>query len=140
MNYFSAQLQPCYRYTLSGNRIDFEALPDAAVLTGCSHEIGIKGFALFDPNDEMTHVERRVPDDVSKRFNSAPFAVLDLVPVALNGHVYRLSSHVLAEMTTGKADDRFEGTYTECRLFTANITLRPGSTVITDDPAPPSPR
>jgi len=140
MTYFSAKLRACYHYTLAGNRIDFEAVPDAGERTECSHEVGIKGFALFDADDEMTHTERRVPEDVAKRFKAAPFAAVDLAPVTLNGQTYRLSSRVIAEMPRGKDDGHFEGTYTDCRLFTANITIRPGSTVITEETPNSSPK
>ena len=98
-------------------------------------------FALLDADGEVRHIERTVPDETARKYRIAPFAAIDLAPVELNGRVFRLSSHLTSTWPSGDDDDRFEAEYTGCRLFTANVTLLPGSSVVSEDaPAPPAPK
>jgi hypothetical protein len=124
--YFLPGQQACYRYTLSTDRIDFEGGPDAAKLPGC-RSVGVRGFVTLDPTGNILHLERRVTAQGTALYALIPFAQVDLAPVTLNDVTYQLSSHMVSERPNGKFLDRFESTYTNCKLFTASVTLGPAS-------------
>ena len=124
--YFLPTAQPCYRYSLSPGRIDFEARTDPA--HACTQR-GIKGFASLSPDGNVSHIERTIPPDVAKPLKLATFAAIDFAPVELGGNTYRLSHHMVAEMPLHDATGHFEATYTHCHLFTATVTLGPATEV-----------
>jgi hypothetical protein len=128
--YFLPVAQPCYRYTLSPGRIDFETRTGPVPGHICQEQ-GLKGFALLSADGNITHIERTIPQDVAKPLKLTPFAAIDLVPIILNGRTYQLSHHMVAEMPldTDKVTGRFEATYTNCHLFTATVTLGPATEI-----------
>lgn len=128
LGYFLPSAQECYRYSLSGNRVDFIARSEAATPRACE-ERGLKGFALLDASGNVSHIERTLPSDIAKRLKLAAFASVDLAPVSLDGRMYQLSQHIIAEMPVGNATGRFEATYTHCHRFSATVTLGASSEV-----------
>lgn len=126
--YFLPAAQPCYRYSLSSGRIDFETRTDPAIVHACTQR-GMKGFALLSPNGNVSHIERTIPPDVANPLNLATYASVDLAPVGLNGTTYQLSQHLVAEMPLHDATGHFEATYTHCHLFTATVTVGPATEI-----------
>ena len=45
----------------------------------------------------------------------------------LDGHTYRLSNHLLAQMPAGPFTGRFEASYTNCHLYKATVTFGPAT-------------
>jgi len=127
--YFGASRQVCFLYSLSAGRIDFEALPDVPRRVECN---GVapeaRGFALFDATGAITHIERRVPDTIAVATNFATFTALDYGPVAMNGHVFTLPSHVLSEIPKNNLMATFDARYSACHLYSGTITLEPANT------------
>ncbi len=135
LSYFLPSAQPCYRYSLSPGRIDFETR-SGPVSGHICREQGLKGFALLDAAGNITHIERTIPPAVAKSLKDVPFAAIDIAPVTLNGRVYPLSHHMIATQPLDyNATGRFEATYTHCHLFTSTVTIGPSSEI----PAPPEP-
>jgi hypothetical protein len=134
LGYFAPQEQPCYRYTLSAGRIDFETAPGP--LKPSCRSAGTRGFALLDAEGNVTHVERTVAPEAASAFHLSPFAAIDLGPVTLNATTYRLSRHLVAERPNGKSIDRFEADYTACRLYTSTVTIGP-TTDLQENSVPP---
>jgi hypothetical protein len=126
--YFLPSQQVCFRYKLSAGRIEFEGPPDAAKIPGC-RSAGTHGFAALDDEGNLLHLERRVSLQGTLAYALIPFAELDLAPVTLKDVTYRLSSHLLSERQNGRFLDRFESTYTGCKLFTATVTIGPAANV-----------
>jgi hypothetical protein len=126
MTYFLPDQQACYRYTLSPGRLEFEGAPGSATRSGC-RSAGTRGFALLDANGDITHLERRANVQGVIAYHLVPFAAVDLVPVVLKGETFRLSSHLVSERQNGPFVDRFETTYSHCRLFAATVTIGPAS-------------
>jgi hypothetical protein len=65
-----------------------------------------------------------------------PFAVLDFTPLPLNGVTYLMTRHLYAEEPNSGSIDRFEAEYSDCKLFTATVTLGPAIET-PETPAPP---
>ncbi len=128
LNYFDPSAQACYRYTLSPGRIDF-ATRSGPVPGHICQDQGLKGFALLNSNGDITHIERTVPEAVARPLKLAPFAAIDLAPVTLNGRIYQLSHHMIATQPLGNETGHFEATYTDCKLFTATVTIGPATEV-----------
>jgi hypothetical protein len=137
LTYFLPSQQPCYIYSLSPGRIDFATAGDAASRPPCRAE-GVRGFALFDAAGNVTHIERSVPPQSTHDFNLTPFAAIDFAPIELNGHVYRLSQHVVSELYEEDDTRLFEATYSGCRLFTATVTILPPTQVVPNPTPTPS--
>jgi hypothetical protein len=131
MSYFLPGQQPCYRYTLTPGRLDFEGAPGSAEREGC-RSAGTHGFVLLDAEGNITHLERRVSVQGVALYHLVPFASLELAPVTLNGESFRLSSHLVSDRQNGPFLDRFETTYTNCRLFAATVTIGPASETPTE--------
>jgi len=134
LDYFSTEDHACFDYRISPNRIDFS--PRSPLASTCKSS-GVVGFALLDSSGNVTHVERTVTLEDARLRNQALFAAIDLAPVELNSQIFRLSHHVVAEMP---ADNgilrRFTADFSNCKLFTATITVTPAGNVI---PAGPNP-
>ena len=126
MRYFAPRLQACYQYALLPGRIDFATIPDAAEHPPCRDE-KVQGFALLDKDGNVTHLERRVPMEISDQYRLAPFTAIDFAPVELNGETFRLAQHMVAEHKYDKTTTRFEVTYSECKLFQVTVTVGPAS-------------
>jgi hypothetical protein len=128
--YFGASRQACFLYSFSAGRIDFEALPDAPKRAACN---GIapqaRGFALLDAAGAITHIERRVPEAVALATNFATFTALDYFPVAMNGHVFTLPSHVVSEIPRNNLMATFDAHYSACRFYSGTITLEPAAPI-----------
>jgi hypothetical protein len=126
--YFGASRQACFLYSLSGHRIDFDALPDVPKRPDCN---GVapqaRGFALFDASGAIIHIERRVPDAVAVATNFASFTALDYAPVPMNGRLFTLTSHVMSEIPRGNLMATFDAHYSACRLYSGTITLEPAN-------------
>jgi hypothetical protein len=133
LRYFTPDQQPCYQYTLSGARIDFTTAPSPP--EGC-HTRGIVGFALLDDAGSITHLERRVAGRYAEQYRLVPFAVLDFTPLTLNGMTYLMTRHLYAEEPNGGSIDRFEAEYSDCKLFTATVTIGP-ATIPAEENLPP---
>lgn len=135
--YFNPSQSACYRFQLAPNdpnRIDFAAAPNIAQTPGCKDEPGLTGFALLDPAGDIIHLERRVPADLTRRTNLATFAAIDIAPITLNGHTYRLSTHVTSDGRPGPTHGHFEATYTACHLFHTTVTIEPSAQPMPDTP------
>jgi hypothetical protein len=124
--YFLPSQQVCFRYKLAPDRIEFEGAPNAAKIPGC-RSAGTRGFATLDADGDISHLERRVSQQGTLAYALIPFAALDLAPVTLKDVTYRLSSHLLSERQNGHSLDRFEASYTGCKLFTATVTIGPAA-------------
>jgi hypothetical protein len=122
MRYFSADQQPCYQYTLRGNRIDFTTA--AHPPEGCRTR-GTNGYALIDDEGNITHMERTVSGHWAADYNQVPHAIIDFAALTLNNTSYRITKHLLADQANRGSIDYFEADYTACRLFSATITLGP---------------
>jgi hypothetical protein len=136
MLYFLPSLQACYRYRLSPGRIAFETAPDAASNATCKNQ-GMRGFALLDAAGNVTHLERRVSPKATVELHLANFAAFDFASVDLDGHTFRLSHHLLAEIQRGRTTGRFDATYTHCHLYTATVTLGPATELPPPDTSNP---
>jgi hypothetical protein len=134
LGYFSPDKQSCFTYTLKPARIDFESAPGSSLRPFCRSS-GTRGFALLDADGNITHVERHVTPEGSAAFHLSPYAAIDVAPVTLNGITYQLSRHLVSERPNGKSVDRFDADYTDCRLYTASITIGP-TTELPDNSAP----
>ena len=124
MRYFAPAQQVCYRYWLTPGRIDFSTAPDVALHAQCLDE-GMHGFALLDADGDVVHLERTVTSKPAEERGIAPFASIDFGEVELGGKTFRLSRHMLSESWQGRFTLRFDATYTDCRLFTATVTIGP---------------
>jgi len=133
LRYFSPDQQPCYRYKLKGNRIDFETAPN---LPEACHTRGTSGFALLDERGDIMHLERHVAGRYAVEYHQVPYATLDLLPLTLNGVTFLMTRRLVSEEPKGGLIDRFEAEYTDCKLFTATVTLGP-AVEAPDASAPP---
>ena len=128
LTYVSAGLQTCSNFTPGpAGRIDFAAITPPPM--GCGKWRGLHGFFLTDADGNITHIERTLPaneDDPTL----VPFAAVDLTPVDLKGHTYRLASHIHSERPMEDITNRFEADYTACRLFTTDFKILPGITPV----------
>jgi hypothetical protein len=132
LSYVDARAQSCFVYKLrppSGDntRIDFESTGN--YVPACANLPGTTGFFLADTAGKVTHMERTVPADLSDEGDIVPFAAVDLAPVELGGKTYMLASHLVSEREDGKEMRRLDATFTDCKLFKAEITIRPGGLV-----------
>jgi hypothetical protein len=134
--YFLPSSQACYVYSLSPGRIDFTTRTDPASANACLDR-GLRGFALLNALGNVSHIERTIPPEVAKPPKLATFAAVDLSPVELNGRMYQLSNHMVAEMPLGEATGHFEATYSNCQLFTTTVTLGPSTEVPADTTTKP---
>jgi len=132
MRYFAPWNQVCYRYLLLPGRIDFTALADPPKSASCK-EATTHGFALLDADGNVTRVERRVELEAAQARHEATYATVDFAAVQLNGRTYRLSQHLYAEVPINKHPTTFTADYSDCKLFTATVTLHTAP-----DPAPDS--
>lgn len=127
--------QPCYVYTLSSGRIDFATAPGAGSTPPCRDD-GVRGFALFDADGNVTHIERSVSAQATRDFHLTPFAAFDFAPIELNGRTYRPPHHVISETPEDPGAGRMESTYSNCQLYTASVTILPPTQVVPGGPAP----
>ncbi len=130
LDLFQPAIQACFRFQLSGDRIDFESAPGTTG-NGCAQHSGTRGFALLDPDGNIAHLERRTEPDRARERNAAPFAAVDFKQVELGGTRFSLSSHVTADTARGGSGFHWEAGYSECRLFHVTVTLGPAG-----DPVP----
>lgn len=126
VSYFLPNQQSCYVYKLDGDRVEFRAAPHAAEDSHC-RSAGTTGFALLDAEGNLRHIERNVAAYGVTTYHLIPYAAVDLAPVLLNGAKYPLSTHLVSERPNGHSIDRFESNYTDCKLFTATVTIGPAT-------------
>lgn len=137
LEYVTRDHQKCYSYDLKADRLVFRAKPheDVAAL-GCTNPDGITGEALVNADDDIVHIERHVPWKQAERTGFVPFAAIDVGTVELNGHHFRMSTHIDAVSDESKSFSKFQATYSGCRLFGATITIHDGAPV-SDTPSAP---
>lgn len=132
---FQPDMQPCFDFTTSANRIDFSS--SANPTPACQQHSDVTGFALLDPAGNIRHLEHRMPFDVARRRNVVPVGAIDLTPTELGGATFPLATHVVADMSSKRLADKstyhWEATYSGCRLFAVTIKISPAS----DTPSPP---
>ena len=133
MRYFLPEQQVCYRYSLSGNRLSFESVPDSMGHPQCS-DSGLHGMAILDAEGDAVHLERRVSQQSARLLNLAPSAAIDFSPVILDGKTFWLSSHMVSDMLQGNFAMHFDVTYSDCRLFTATVKIGPATQVSPSGP------
>jgi len=124
MRFFDPDQQACYRYSLMPGRVNFASIPGADPLT-CK-DTGTTGFALLDPAGNATRIERHMDPAMARTHHAADYAADDFAPIELNGHAYRLAHHLYAELPVGNGVGAFTADYTDCKLFTATVTLHAG--------------
>lgn len=136
-DFFLAERQTCFNFTLSEGRIDFVSQPGSFNLAACGEMGAPHGFALFDEAGNVSHVERQVPPELARQVHIADFAASDIVPTELDGKMYPLPAKVVAEVPKDGEILHFEATYTGCHLFKTTSTILPGvAPVAGDDPTP----
>jgi hypothetical protein len=126
LGFFQSDIQPCFHYSGSGNRVDFESIANAHA-PQCEKQSETRGFALFSDNGDIAHVERTVPVEVARQRNWAPFAAIDLSRVELGGSSFLLSAHVVADLPDGRSTYHWEADYTGCKLFSVNVKIGPAT-------------
>lgn len=136
LRYVAADEQGCYRFTLGAPqdghiRVDFTAT--RPFQPRCENVPGTAGYALFDDEGNITHIERTIPEALAAEADLVPFGAVDLAPVVLDGKTYRLVSRLQSERQDGKDLRRLDVAYTDCKLFHANVTLLPGEDIVPDD-------
>ena len=136
MRYFAPAQQVCYRYALSPGRIDFAAINDPPGQPQCK-EKDLQGFALLDAEGNITRVDRHVAPRAALANHEATYAVVDFAAVTLNDRPYRLAQHLYAEMPVNHHPTTFTADYTDCKLFTATVTLHTAPDAAADPNAPP---
>jgi len=137
---FLPAIQPCFAFTLTPGRIDFESRPGARSMPDCELAGTRHGFALLDADGSITHLEREVPPEVTHRFHLADFSSIDFVSTELGGRSYPLSSKMSADVHEDGEVKHFEAIYTDCHLYKATVTVLPGTepvTGLTPENAPP---
>jgi hypothetical protein len=115
--------------------VNFQSLPGADPHV-CKYA-GTTGFALLDAKGNITQIERRVDPAMAGPRNEVLFATDDIAPLELNGHTYRLARHLYAETPQGNDTGAFTADYTDCRLFTATVTISPATSVDDTSATPP---
>lgn len=140
LRYLAADEQSCYDYTLGAGddtklHVDFTARKPYR--RSCDNVPGTQGFALFDVEGHVVHVERTVPEALAAEADLVPYASVDLAPVELDGKTYWLVSRLQSERQDGKEIRRVDVSYTECKLFHADVKLLPDEEVVQGDAAKP---
>jgi hypothetical protein len=126
LGYFQNDVRSCFRFSESGKRLDFESLAGAGA-PQCEKQSETRGFALFNDNGDITHVERTVPVEVALQRDAVPFAAIDLSRVELGGASFLLSAHVVADIPKGKSTYHWEADYTGCKLFSVSVKIGPAT-------------
>ena len=126
LDLFMPEDQKCFTYKLSSSRLDFRS-PLFAEGELCSQRTGITGFAQFDEDGNLDHIELRVEEARAVERNVVPFGALDLSRVDLGGTTYLLSTHVIAERPRDKSVFRWEATYSNCRLYQVTVKIGPAA-------------
>ncbi len=123
--FFTAENQHCFVYSVTADRIAFQARADAR---GCAEPPGTQGFAQVDSAGQLVHGEtRRDPQEARSR-SLTSLTSEDYGPVVLDGKEFRLPVHLYAKMKDGDRMRTFTATYSNCRLFKVSATIRPGDT------------
>jgi hypothetical protein len=136
LDFLRVDSQACFRFSLAGNRLDFDSGSEA-LAPGCEKHIATRGFALLGDNGDIIHLERRVPDEVALQRNAVPFGAIDLSRVELGGNSFLLSTHVIADIPNDKSTYHWEATYSECRLFSVSVKIGPSTPVDSSDASQP---
>jgi len=135
LDYLDADLQPCFHYSLHGDRLDFESASDAP-MPHCATHTETRGFALLNDKGDIAHMERSVPVDLARQRNAVPFGSIDVTRIELGGSSFLLSTHVIAEMPRGKSTYHWEATYADCRLFAVTVKIGPATEVEPENAGP----
>jgi len=85
---------------------------------------------LLNSNGDISHLETRIPEELARQRNLVSSGSIDLSRVELGDKSFLLSTHVVADMRMSTY--HWEATYTECKLFSVNVTIGPATGV---DPA-----
>jgi len=131
LDLFEPDIQLCFDFTTSANRIDFGSSPNPT--PACKEHSDTTGFVIFDAAGNPRHLEHRVPVDIASQRHAVPLGTIDLTPTDLGGATFYLSTDVLADISKDKSTYHWEATYTNCRLYTATVKILPAT------PAPSQP-
>jgi hypothetical protein len=126
LDFLQTSQQACYRFTLAGDRLDYESDP-LSTTPGCAKHSETHGYTLLRDNGDISHVELRVPEDLARQRNSVPLGLLDLSRIELGGRSFLLSTHVVAEIPRNKSTYHWEATYSQCRLFSVDVKIGPST-------------
>jgi hypothetical protein len=137
--YFLPAFQPCFQFALSGDRLDFSPASATRKLDACRSLGGPIGFAVLDQSGNLTHIERKVPPKYSQQAHVTEFTSNEVVPTELNGKIYPLGLKVVNDFVDNGLTRHFEATFSDCRYYTADIKILPGTTPLEDEPASPPP-
>lgn len=137
LDFFLSARQWCFNFTLSWplnqGRIEFVSQPGSFDQAACGEMGAPNGFALFDADGNVTHLERHVPSEHALQAHLVEFTAIDFSPSELDGRVYPLPSKVVAEVPKVNATLHFEATYTACHLFKATSKILPGTVPVSGD-------
>jgi len=131
LDFLRADLQMCFRFSIAGNRLNFDSGTEAAT-PECAKHTETRGFALLSSDGDIVHMERQVPVELAQQRNAVPFGSIDLNRTDLGGKSFLLSTHVRAEIPKGKSTYRWEATYSDCRLYSVSVTIGPATLVDPD--------
>ena len=135
--YFLPSMQPFFVFTLSPDRIEYKARPDAMGTPQILLAPSTHGFVLLDETGAITHLERNTDAKEAQRIHVTDYAAYDFTQTELNGAVYPLATRNVAESHRGNETLRFEAALTGCHLFHASSTILPGATPVPDQQQEP---
>jgi hypothetical protein len=135
-NMFSSNQRGCFDFTLHDDHLDFHIRPSASDQPSCKDfNPHMNVSAVLDAEGQIISLDRTfppAPDD----------GLVELALVHLGGEDFRITRHISFQRQL-KSDtlSTFEGTYTNCHLFRATVTLQGGDTTVDDqgNPLPPNP-
>jgi hypothetical protein len=126
---FQPEVQPCFDFTTSANRIDFTSFPNPT--PACKEHSDTTGFAILDTAGNILRLEHRIPVDIARARKAVPFGAIELTRTDLGGATFPLSTHVVADIPGSRPDDKstyhWEATYTNCHLFAVTIKISPAA-------------
>lgn len=126
---FQPDVQPCFDFTASANRIDFSSSPNPT--PACKGHSDVTGFAILDADGNILHLEHRIPVDIAHQRKAVPFGALDITRTDLGGATFPLSTHVVADIPGTRPEDKstyhWEATYSNCHLFAVTIKISPAT-------------
>ena len=107
-------------------RIDFATMPGRGGKGNCVDiPPDAHGDLIYDPiTQTVSHLERTVPLQSSLAGSFATFASVDYQASGFEGVLYMIPYKIMATKTQNGIQFSFEGTYTACKLFRADVVIR----------------